>query len=355
MEKSFVKYIIFKLTPHLFFDKLNYMQASVNDALLQQIKGHNNVYIFLGCDYPNLGDYAITIAQKEILMKIYPNHQVHVIPIDQTYSGLKTVLTYDNPNDVITSIGGGNMGELYYGYERKREFIIRMTKDYSVISFPQTISYSDSLLGRLGLNRSRAIYNSHPNLILLAREEKSYEQMKRLYPRCKVLLTPDVVMTLNRYRPSKRKGCVMSIRNDKESILSKNDKQQVFRFATKHFTSVEEIDTCPDRYTNLSGAFTSLLSHYANAELLITDRLHGMIFAYITGTPAIVLPNSNGKIVNSYRWIKDCGYIQMVSKEELYHLSDFLKQIPNTEVIAKGLNTTQPALIKTIKECWKLY
>lgn len=45
----------------------------------------------------------------------------------------------------------------------------------------------------------------------------------------------------------------------------------------------------------------------------MTDRLHGMIFAFITRTPAIVIPNSNFKIRGCFQWIKDCGYILYIS------------------------------------------
>jgi len=51
---------------------------------------------------------------------------------------------------------------------------------------------------------------------------------------------------------------------------------------------------------------------------VITDRLHGMIFAFITGTPAIVLPNNNGKIEHSYDWISECGYICFLRSVETF-------------------------------------
>lgn len=64
-----------------------------------------------------------------------------------------------------------------------------------------------------------------------------------------------------------------------------------------------------------------LWKSFSESRLIITDRLHGMIFAYITKTPAIVLPNSNFKITGCYEWIKECGYIKMVDN------SDFEEEI----------------------------
>ena len=39
---------------------------------------------------------------------------------------------------------------------------------------------------------------------------------------------------------------------------------------------------------------------FQKSELVITDRLHGMIFCYITKTPCIVMPNNNHKILMTY-------------------------------------------------------
>lgn len=34
--------------------------------------------------------------------------------------------------------------------------------------------------------------------------------------------------------------------------------------------------------------------------MVITDRLHGMIFAHLFGVPVIVLPSLTGKVADSY-------------------------------------------------------
>jgi pyruvyl transferase EpsI len=44
---------------------------------------------------------------------------------------------------------------------------------------------------------------------------------------------------------------------------------------------------------------------FSASELVVTDRLHGMVFSYITNTPCIVFPNNNHKIKGTYEWIKE--------------------------------------------------
>ena len=51
---------------------------------------------------------------------------------------------------------------------------------------------------------------------------------------------------------------------------------------------------------------------FKHARLVITDRLHGMIFSAITGTPCVALNNSNGKVGFEYEWLKNLPYIGFV-------------------------------------------
>ena len=61
---------------------------------------------------------------------------------------------------------------------------------------------------------------------------------------------------------------------------------------------------------------------------MITDRLHGMIFAYITNTPCIAIDNSNGKVKNFYKtWFEDndCSVRFFDRNYRIEDLTDLLK------------------------------
>lgn len=313
-----IKYLIFLVTPHLLFDKIAYRKAKVNSNLLETLRKHDNVYIFLACDYSNLGDFAITKAQTEMLRILYPKHIVHVFGYDETYSALKTVVRCHKTTDIVTIIGGGNMGELYYGFERKRNFIVEKLTEYKIISFPQSIAFKNTAFGRIAFKRAVGSYKKHPRLIMLFREKMSYQRILNACPMLNCYLVPDIVMTLNCRTDSKRNGIIMSLRNDKECFLTNEQKNTIRNLVVKKDKHALEIDTCTVSDDNLEVSYQNLIKHYQNAEMIITDRLHGMIFAYITGTPAIILPNNNGKIEYSFDWIKDCGYIFFVKSTESF-------------------------------------
>ncbi len=59
------------------------------------------------------------------------------------------------------------------------------------------------------------------------------------------------------------------------------------------------------------------LLEFSCAKLVITDRIHGMLFAALTGTPCIALNNVSGKVSGAYEWIRHLDYIQFVEEQKL--------------------------------------
>ena len=67
------------------------------------------------------------------------------------------------------------------------------------------------------------------------------------------------------------------------------------------------------------------LQEARESELVITDRLHGMIFAAITSTPCIAFGNYNHKITSSFIWLEHFGYVKYI--EDIGKLEETIKQI----------------------------
>jgi pyruvyl transferase EpsI len=64
-----------------------------------------------------------------------------------------------------------------------------------------------------------------------------------------------------------------------------------------------------------------------NSELVITDRLHGMIFCAITSTPCIVMSNYNYKVSGVYEWIKDLKYVSFLELDDASSLDYIIRDM----------------------------
>jgi pyruvyl transferase EpsI len=253
-------------------------------------------------------------------------------PISATLSNLKSLKRICNKDDIITIVGGGNMGDLYGDIELLRLMIVKSFPKNKIISFPQTIEYVDPVKNKFLLKLSQSVYQGHKHLLMCARESVSYSKMKELYPRCQICLVPDIVMTLDMHSKIVERDpklITLCLRNDKEknnscvdeTLLAANLYEKGFKVdhrdthINKSKMSVEEREL----------ELLNIWEQFSRSRLVITDRLHGMIFAFITGTPAIILPNSNFKVEKCYEWISECGFIHFVNN-------------PNNDIILENLN-----------------
>lgn len=272
-------------------------------------------------DHDNLGDHAIALAERRMLRSI--GGSVIECPGDvRRY--LLCLKRYVSEDDVLCIQGGGNMGVLYEGPERSRSIVIDMMRRNTVVVFPQTIDYDDSPQARRMLAHTQRVYSRHPSLYLVARERRSYERMRRLYPRNHVLLTPDIVLSLDETRPEPfdlRSGALLCMRADKERRMDAALHGYVRRLVLDRGLSVSETDTIARRERRLSITRGEQLveakwDEFRHARLVVTDRLHGMVFSAITGTPCLAFDNANGKVGNEYQWLRRLPYIRFAHPDD---------------------------------------
>lgn len=279
-------------------------------------------FIFLSADYGNLGDIALTYAQQ-CFLKDHTNYQLIEIPVSKSIEGLWFVKRHIKKGDLVTITGGGNMGDYYLYLEFIRQLVIRFFPYNRIVSFPQTMYFSDTVLGRKELARAQKIYNKHTNLYLFARDNTSYQTMQDKFPKIHVCYTPDIVFYLNCVNPKKKRdGVIICMRSDIEKQITDKQYKSIVSKAELQFDKVQYYDTHINRDPLLSERYEilfDLFDKFKGAELVITDRLHGMIFSHITDTPCLVFSNFNHKVVESHEWIKENKGITMISdfSEEL--------------------------------------
>ena len=328
----------------------HYIKRSMPSSLeLKHVeRAQKKILVMLAADYGNLGDVAITYAQHKWLEKNFPEYRVIEVPISQTYKAMRKLKRVVSNDDIVTIVGGGNMGDMFEGIEEQRRFIVKMFKRNQIISFPQTIDFSNTAKGKISLKRTQKAYNSHDNLTLIARETNSYNTMKQLFT-AKILLTPDIVLSLDEYsgrqsEQRRKNKAVICIRQDKESILSKQARNDMLEVLKSKYKEVAYRDTHIGNVILTEDSrmeeLESIWGEFQSADLVITDRLHGMIFCAITGTPCIALNNSNGKVRGVYDlWVKRLNGVILVKNVDNDSIEEAMaglkKQLPKSTSVLR--------------------
>lgn len=318
----------------------------------------NKIFLFQSPSYSNIGDHAIAVAHITFLKENFPEFDIIEVQNHLVDNFVKSYKKLLKESDIITMIGGGNFGNEYIPLERTRRSVVEKFPNNKIVIFPQTIHYSNDSLGENELKITQEVFSQHKNLTLTAREEVSYELMKKYFPNNNVILTPDIVLYTSQLKSKQRTYGLKVIREDQESILSENDKSYITDLLKSTFSEVITSDmhvenfrtvrTTEDRELILKNKF----EQFQQAKIVITDRLHGMVFATISGTPCIVFSNYNQKVLGTYNWIKDLDYIRFVNNiDEAKIAFKELTELTNYKLYENSnLKSKYQPLIKAISE-----
>lgn len=288
------------------------------------------IYVINTPLHTNIGDSAIAYAQNIFLQKNMSNDYKIVEVTSGEWGRFRKVLgLIVRKKDIIMQHGGGNMGYEWFNEEIERRRIIEQFPNNKMIIFPQTIYYGNSKEGQKEFENSKKIYNNHGDLHLIAREEVSYEIMKKAYPNCDIILTPDIVLSMDKLdNPYKREGVTFCFRRDAEKVLSEEDEQYIIDECKKISDKVFYTDMMSERPVTKENRVEIIMDKFKDfqkSELVITDRLHGMVFCAISGTPCIVFGNYNQKVKGTYEWIKNLDYIKYVDSVD--EVKDVIREL----------------------------
>ncbi len=296
----------------------------------------------IGCeDFWNLGDHHIAISEIEYLHKILPDYAIIEIAASRYFAVNRLLPFVIRRKDIICMHGGGNVGNFYMLAEHIRRDLMKKFRNNEKVIFPQTIHYDCSDMGKAELVKDQSSIKKTKNLTLCIREHYSYELAKQYFD-CKVLLTPDIVLFSNYIDQFKldRKGVVLLLRNDLEGVITGQDKQFIEKIAQRYTSEIRMNDTQLITDINVydrKEVVEAFVGKIAEAEFVITDRLHGMVFCAITKTPCIVLPNYNHKVEGVYEWLSKLEYIIMIN--HLSELEEAIRKLQKIERITYD-NTT---------------
>lgn len=344
-----------------FLEKMQQKNSAQNNKEEKQIRctasKSGRIYLLGTPEYHNLGDHAIAYAEEQFVKKYLPEREIIMISEDHLMQNFDMLTDGIQREDILLLQGGGNMGSEYKEQEYIRSKVIAAFPHNHVIIMPQTIYFKKSKESQKLMDKMIQCYGQHRNLTLAAREEVSYSIMKSRFKKNKILLCPDIVMSLpyekiagTVVREDTREGVLLVLRSDTEGVLTITQLMNIKKLCIQYFGSVRMTETSisyavteEKREVELRKKWDEFLS----ARVVITDRLHGMIFAAITGTPCIVLTNYNHKLSGSYQWLESLHYIKYCNRVEF--LQEILESMKR-EMFSTDLSVMPNIILKVYYE-----
>ncbi|WP_027216035.1 polysaccharide pyruvyl transferase family protein [Butyrivibrio fibrisolvens] len=273
-------------------------------------------------DHGNLGDHAIALAEERFFKDRLPDIRYKEVTGDY-YRKNHKLLKMIVPKRIVLGIsGGGYIGDVWMEEEELVRNVISSFPKNKIIIFPQTVYYHDDDNGRKEWECTKRIIQTHgDSLIFCLRDKRSYDFIKNNIPEMKnIFYYPDMVLSLDVKFDEKREGILTCFRSDKEKILSDEVINKINSCAEKNGIRIRPTSTVLDKNVGIADRENEVyekLREFASAKLVITDRLHAMLFAAITGTPCVAFDNETKKISGVYKWIECLDYISLSFREEI--------------------------------------
>ncbi len=305
-------------------EKLKYSLKFYNTVKdIKKIKAKKIIMFNTPC-HGNIGDAALTLGEKKLLSEYFPDLVFTEINCRELAYISKIPRNIANEDDIIGIHAGGYLGTLWMREEINVRKILETFKDKKIIIFPQTIFYSDDEYGKKQLSISKEIYSQCSNLNIFARERYSEKFFNENFNKNNIFCCPDMVLYLDMVKNKcDKKDILLCLRNDKEKTQDYGE--QIKKYLGHFNENIIYTDTFLAHDISIENRELELdkkLEEFSKAKLIVTDRLHGMVFAALAQTPCVVVLSQSYKVQGVYEWIKDLDYIQLVN-----NMDDFAKAV----------------------------
>ncbi len=256
-------------------------------------------------DYLNPGDCAIWLGSCEILRRIYGRPPAYA----STLRGFDADRCIRAVGDgAVFFLGGGNLGALYAKHNRMRIAAIRAISRCRVVLLPQ----SNTGLDREGDPLATEILEtlqSHPDLTLLARDAASQRLFGRLMDR-EIGLCPDPASLCLPEPSPEGRGVACLLRSDGEASLERADGKGLDAWDWPDLAGLRVwnragklLNAFPEphmrwriRQFTARQKVNAALRALVDKETVVTDRLHGALFAEALGKRVVAIDNATAKI-----------------------------------------------------------
>lgn len=293
-------------------------------SVCENMKHDNVAFVFGAPFHSNMGDQAQSYCTELWIKSNYIGFLPVIIETRflQLNNNKLLLMIKENikQNDIIFLHSGYHTTDIYMREEQLQRDVIRLFPNHRIVILPQTINYTNPKEE----DCSSEIYNRHNNLYLLARDDVSYEIARKVFPKVRLQLFPDIVTTQIgvQHFANKRKGILLCLRDDKEGKYSIEEFSELTeRLSTIDFVDVIDtsIDVSPILIRkNRRKYLNQIWDKFSRYRVVITDRYHGTIFSLIAGTPVLVISSTDHKLSSGVKWFPDSykDYVQYIDDIE---------------------------------------
>ncbi len=272
-------------------------------------------------DYGNVGDSMIWLGQLAALRAAGASVAYAASAAGYDPRSLRRRLRPGK--DTILMSGGGNFGDLWPVSAELRKRVLSELADFRVVQMPQSIHFAEER----NLDATRTLLGRHPSFTLMVRDERS-SALARERLGHPVILCPDAAFALGPVaRPAPAEQPIVWLsRDDREGPESRS----VPAAGPSRVDWVNEPDGRAPLIERMAVSWTAAgrrlpehlsmgllrsraatrvrhgASMLARGQVVVTNRLHGMILSLLMGIPQFVSDTRQGKISAFHRtWLAD--------------------------------------------------
>lgn len=282
---------------------------------------HSGTVLLLSPQYLNYGDHIIARSEIEYIKKVSGK-----APLDFNYTFFDLwgdkVKNNIKKEDVLWITGGGYVGDLWPKSHNTVEKIIEMFPENIIVFAPQTTFFED--VDSDGAKRFLEKVNSHGKCVFFSREENTFKLLRNMG--VESVMAPDFALF------SQVSDCAWSdeyiafcIRNDIESVVSEKRRKELEMKLKKYNKPFHNIlmakQHCEIPAWSRGFFIKKKMKEYSCSSVVITDRLHSMVFCCLCGVPCVALDNKSKKISGVYEWVKELDYIEYVDSFEMVEVT----------------------------------
>ena len=293
-----------------------------NENAFQYLKRFKNdknkkIVLLFTPNHGNLGDSAITLGELKFFKGYFNEYSFYEFTLRECQFFRKRIAKFVNDGDIIAIHGGGFIGSLWKWNHNYFIKLLKTFKNNKIFVLPQTIFFyeKDIILKEKFLQQ----INSCKDLTIFVRDINSYNFLETLQPKCQYRYTPDMAMLLN-YDISKQprnNKVLLCMRKDQEKRGNNKDVLSVLNKLKISYDTTDMVEHVFTNKYNRAKFVSKKIEQFSNYNLVLTDRLHGMIFSALAETPCIAFNNASKKVEGVYQWIKNLNYVKIAEKSSL--------------------------------------